>query len=111
MPQIKKCCVLDCSSSGLTKKTSFHCFPANLELNLQWKEPLINHAGSTISMIFFFSKTPISFCFLTDVECFTESSVVCGEHFSTDSFLTTTKRRMLIPGAIPSIFKVYLIYY
>jgi hypothetical protein len=53
MPQIKKCCVIDCSSSGLTKKTSFHCFPANLELNLQWKEALINHAGSTISMIFF----------------------------------------------------------
>jgi hypothetical protein len=71
MPQIKKCYVIDCSSSGLTKKTSFHCFPANLELNLQWKEALINHAGSTISMIFFFSKTPISFCFSTDVECFT----------------------------------------
>jgi hypothetical protein len=53
MPQIKKCYVIDCSSSGLTKKTSFHCFPANLELNLQWKEALINHAGSTISMIFF----------------------------------------------------------
>jgi hypothetical protein len=90
MPQIKKCYVIDCSSSGLTKKTSFHCFPANLELNLQWKEALISHAA---------------------VECFTESSAVCGEHFSTDSFLTTTKRRMLIPGAIPSIFKVYLIYY
>jgi hypothetical protein len=63
MPQIKKCCVIDCSSSGLKKKTSFHCFPANLELNLQWKEALINHAGSTISMIFFLVKRPFRFVF------------------------------------------------
>jgi hypothetical protein len=45
------------------KKTSFHCFPANLELNLQWKEALINHAGSTISMIFFLVKRPFRFVF------------------------------------------------
>jgi hypothetical protein len=63
MPQIKKCYVIDCSSSGLTKKTSFHCFPANLELNLQWKEALINHAGSTISTIFFLVKRPFRFVF------------------------------------------------
>jgi hypothetical protein len=63
MPQIKKCYVIDCSSSGLTKKTSFHCFPANLELNLQWKEALISHAGSTICMIFFLVKRPFRFVF------------------------------------------------
>jgi hypothetical protein len=44
MSEIRKCCVNNCNSHNLND-ISYHGFPANLSLNLKWKQTLINYTG------------------------------------------------------------------
>ncbi|CAH1366584.1 unnamed protein product, partial [Tenebrio molitor] len=62
---------------------SYHYFPVNLNLCTQWKEALTHRA---------------------DIERLSHYSTVCSVHFKTEDFSSSSTRRMLLPGAVPSIF-------
>lgn len=80
------CCVPGCSSSCRRKQPglSFHEVPADISLREKWLHAILGDA---------FPSTAIK-----------EHSVVCSLHFLTTDFKKDFTRRLLKPGAVPSVF-------